>query len=159
MMSSIGALCGSETCHSSPPPKGVCFCMHACCWCSHPVAQAIAVCSSMRQKISQRRLTHKHKEASASSSYGYATLALKNSTMGSSKKNLSSPSNTLTHTTGLCSLIWRAHTIPLTIAWYKNPLPLTVLLQGETFPRRGKKHLVVISLTFFTPLFPSAPFH
>lgn len=120
-----------------------------------------------KKRITQRRLPHNHKKASASSSYGHATVALKNSTSGSST-NLSSPSNTLTHTHKTHAYVhsfgqptltpWKVPTPLTTITWYESPLPLALLLQGETFPRRGKKHLVVISLPFFTPLFPS-PLH
>lgn len=145
MMSSIGALCGSQACHSFIPP-GVCFCVSmcvcVCCW-SHPTTKAIAFCSSMRHEIGRWRLTHKHKKSPRlfqpwlcySSTEEFCLRLL---------KNLRSPSITLTqHTFILTHTLWSAHTPwkipkPLTSAQYTSPLPLACFYKVKHSPDEGK---------------------
>lgn len=72
--------------------------------------------------------------------------------------------NTLTqHTFILAHTLWSIHTPrkipgPFTSSVHKSP-PTHLLLQGETFPKRGEKHLVVISFPLFFKLHFSPPLH
>lgn len=142
MMSSIGALCGSQACHSFIPP-GV------CCW-SHPSTKAIAK-TWLVGPCTQTWKSTPPPSPPASSSHGYATVT---------------PNTLAQHSFSFSPIPCGRHT-PLEKSPYhslhqhgtQSP-PTHLLLQGETFPSRGEKHLVVISFSFFfTLLFPLAPFH
>lgn len=155
MMSSIGALCGSQAHHSFIAQVYVPAWTRVCAVVDHTLTQKQRLSvGEPRQKIGRRRLAHKHQKASASSSHGYATVALKNSA-SRLLKNLSSPSNALTQNTFMLThTLWSAHTPrknpqPIHFSVVQKSPPTRLLLQGETFPRRGKKHLVVMSFSFF----------
>lgn len=90
MMSSIGALCGSQACHSfTPPPPGVCFCvsMRACVCVllitPYHKSNSFSVAQWGNKLVGGGSHTNMRK-APASSSHGYATVPLKNSASGCS---------------------------------------------------------------------------
>lgn len=136
--------------------------MRAACW-SRPAAQVIAVCSSMGQKKSVGGGSHTTTRKPPPLPV-MAMLQLHWRIPPRAHQQISAKllilshrhkTNAYVHSFGQPTLTpWKVPTPLTTIAWYESPLPLALLLQGETFPRRGKKHLVVISLPFFTPLFP-----
>lgn len=130
MMSSIGALCGSQACHSFSPPPGV------CCW-SHPFTEAIAktlLVETLAQTVEspppiQTRLWYSYSEE-----FCLWLLSV-----------LSLPSNTLTqHTFILPHTLWSTHTpwkIPgpfTSSARYTSRLPLTCFYKVKHSQEEGK---------------------
>lgn len=153
MMSSIGALCGSQDCHSFITP-GVCFCMSACVLLVTPFPK-----SNSKILVGWDSHTNMRKPPT-SSSHGYATVTLKKSASSSSEI---SARPLIPHTTHIHSHpypVVGTHPLknPQTINFismvHKSP-PTRLLLQGETFPRKGEKHLAVKFLFFSLHFSPS----
>lgn len=149
MMSSIGALCGSQGLpfiHSYP--RCVFLLSITPCHKSNSVLllNEAKNCPKTRRKKSPRLFLFQS-WLCYSSTEEFCLWLL---------RNLRSPSDTLTQHTFILTVV-NTHPLkyPQTIHFSR---PTLLLLQGETFPRRGKKHLVVISFFFFSPSF-LAPFH
>lgn len=169
MMSSIGALCGSQACHSfTPTPRGVCFCvsMHACVLLlitPYHQSNSFSVAQWGKKLVGGGSHTNRRK-APASFSHGYATVPLKNSASGCSK--VSAHPLILSHNTHSFSLIPSGQHTPL------EKSPNHSLQRGTQVPshslaftrwnipeKREKTPGRHKFLSYFFSLFPFAPFH
>ena len=154
-----------RACHSFIHTPGVCFCvgMRACVLLITPYHKSKSFLSlneaknwSVEAHTETRRSPRLLQSWLCYSSTEEFCLRL--------RRNLSSPSDMLSHNVHSHSYTFGQQQTPVekspkpfTSARYTSPLPLDLLLQGETFPRRGKKHLVVISFSFFLhSTFPSS---